>query len=156
MSPGMCIASNSSNKGVHESFGRPFEPSISIRVGLTIACILSSFSAVSWVAESLSRIIRLSRPTGGRRAHTFWALSAGWNITQLRMADETLDVILIVEKWNRSRMLATVKSQFKSFVSHIGPSFLYDTHRTSFVSLRRKIPRYILDTSSGITPGHSR
>jgi len=52
------------------------------------------------------------------RGCTLRAFTRCRNIAQFRMTDETLGVILIVEKWNRSRMVAGFKLQLECFVSH--------------------------------------
>jgi hypothetical protein len=53
------------------------------------------------------------------RAAASWAFTSNGNITQLRVADETATIILIVKQWDLHRVVATLKPQFKSLVCHL-------------------------------------
>jgi hypothetical protein len=74
------------------------------------------------------------------------------------MADETLGVILVVQEWNWSRMIAAFKSQLECFVSHcvLAPLSFAAGFALRLFFFATGIPRYILDTSLRTTPGHSR
>jgi len=48
-----------------------------------------------------------------------WAFPSSGNITQLRVADETATIILIVEQRDLHRVVATLKPQFKTLVCHL-------------------------------------